>query len=61
MFATKTPLDELEMVDPAKIFLVQLADFMWNEIKSVEERITTARHLSGCFPAKACTVRRWPH
>lgn len=43
MFATKTPLDELEMLDPNKIFLVQLADFMWNEIKTVEERISTAR------------------
>jgi sugar phosphate isomerase/epimerase len=43
MFATKTPLDELEMVDPDKIFLVQLADFMWTEIKTVEERISTAR------------------
>jgi sugar phosphate isomerase/epimerase len=43
MFAAKTPLDELEMIDPDKIFLVQLADFMWNEIKTVEERISTAR------------------
>ncbi len=43
MFATKTPLDDLELVDPNKIFLVQLADFMWNEIKTVEERISTAR------------------
>ena len=42
-FAMKTPLDELEILDPAKIFLVQLADFMWNEIKTVEERISTAR------------------
>ena len=51
MFATKTPLDDLELVDPAKIFLVQLADFMWNEIKSVEERITTARHFR-VFPGE---------
>jgi sugar phosphate isomerase/epimerase len=43
MFATKTPMDDLELLDPEKIFLVQLADFMWNEIKTVEERITTAR------------------
>ena len=51
MFATKTPLDDLELVDPAKVFLVQLADFMWNEIKSVEERITTARHFR-VFPGE---------
>ena len=43
LFATQTPLDELEILDPSKIFLVQLADFMWNEIKTVEERIATAR------------------
>ena len=44
LFATKTPLDELEICwTRSKIFLVQLADFMWNEIKTVEERITTAR------------------
>jgi len=43
MFATQTALDDLELLDPEKIFLVQLADFMWNEIKTVEERISTAR------------------
>ena len=50
-FATKTPLDELDALDPAKIFLVQLADFMWQEIRSVEERITTARHFR-VFPGE---------
>jgi sugar phosphate isomerase/epimerase len=43
MFATKTPMDDLELLDPQRIFLVQLADFMWQEIKTVEERISTAR------------------
>ncbi len=51
MFATNTSLDELDILDPDKIFLVQLADFMWNEIKSVEERITTARHFR-VFPGE---------
>lgn len=51
MFATRTPLDELDMLDPDKIFLVQLADFMWTEIKSVEERIATARHFR-VFPGE---------
>ena len=41
--ATKTALDALDLLDPDKIFLVQLADFMWQEIRSVEERISTAR------------------
>jgi sugar phosphate isomerase/epimerase len=51
IFATKTPLDKLDALDPKKIFLVQLADFMWNEIRSVEERITTARHFR-VFPGE---------
>ena len=51
MFATNTPLEELDMLDPQKVFLVQLADFMWTEIKSVEERITTARHFR-VFPGE---------
>ena len=51
VFATKTSMDDLELLDPDKIFLVQLADFMWNEIKSVEERITTARHFR-VFPGE---------
>lgn len=51
MFASKTSLDDLELLDPEKIFLVQLADFMWQEIRSVEERITTARHFR-VFPGE---------
>jgi len=51
MFAANTPLDELDMLDPQKIFLVQLADFMWTEIKSVQERIATARHFR-VFPGE---------
>ena len=50
-FATKTSLEDLELLDPQKIFLVQLADFMWNEIPSVEERINTARHFR-VFPGE---------
>ena len=51
VIAAKTGMEELEMLDPDKIFLVQLADFMWNEIKSVEERIATARHFR-VFPGE---------
>lgn len=51
IFAAKTSLDELNILDPAKIFLVQLADFMWQEIRSVEERIATARHFR-VFPSE---------
>jgi sugar phosphate isomerase/epimerase len=31
-------------IDPRKIFLVQLSDFMWQETRSPEDRIETARH-----------------
>jgi sugar phosphate isomerase/epimerase len=43
IFAAKTSLDEIDYLDPSKIFLVQLADFMWQETKTFEERMTTAR------------------
>jgi sugar phosphate isomerase/epimerase len=51
IFATRTPLDALEVIDPSKIFLVQLADFMWNEVRTVEERMSTARHFR-VFPGE---------
>jgi sugar phosphate isomerase/epimerase len=43
IFAAKTSLDEIDYLDPSKIFLVQLADFMWQETKTFAERISTAR------------------
>jgi sugar phosphate isomerase/epimerase len=43
IFATKTSLEGLDEVDPAKIFFVQLSDFMWNEVRTPEERMATAR------------------
>lgn len=49
--ASQTPLDDMDMLDPRKIFLVQLADFMWNEVRSNEERIATARHFR-VFPGE---------
>ncbi|MFZ2651192.1 MAG: sugar phosphate isomerase/epimerase [Burkholderiaceae bacterium] len=51
MFAAKTPLADLELIDPEKIFLVQLADFMWTEVRSFEERMATARHFR-VFPGE---------
>ena len=43
IFAAKTSLDAIEELDPDKIFLVQLSDFMWQETPTFEERMTTAR------------------
>ena len=51
LLATATGLEALEDVDPTRIFLVQLADFMWQETRSPEERIDTARHLR-VFPGE---------
>lgn len=43
IFAADTPLDAISELQPDKIFLVQLADFMWQETRSFEERMATAR------------------
>lgn len=50
-FATSTPLSALTDVDPARIYLVQLSDFMWQETRTVQERIETARHFR-VFPGE---------
>ena len=42
-FATETPLEALQDVDPARIFLVQLSDFMWARVHTPAERRETAR------------------
>jgi sugar phosphate isomerase/epimerase len=51
IFATATGLERLPEVDPRKVFLVQLSDFMWQETRSPEERIETARHAR-VFPGE---------
>jgi sugar phosphate isomerase/epimerase len=51
IFATQTPLETLGEIDAERIFLVQLSDFMWNEVRTPEERIATARHFR-VFPGE---------
>jgi len=51
ILATETGVERLQEILPGKIFLVQLADFMWQEIRSREERINTARHFR-VFPGE---------
>ena len=51
MLATGTPPDALEAVDPGKIFLVQLSDFLWHETRTPQDRIETARHFR-VFPGE---------
>jgi sugar phosphate isomerase/epimerase len=49
--ANEGGIDALDVIDPAKVFLVQLSDFLWPRIRSREERIETARHLR-VFPGE---------
>ena len=51
MIVSDSTFQDLDLVDPLKIFLVQLADFMWQEARTFEERIDTARHFR-VFPGE---------
>jgi sugar phosphate isomerase/epimerase len=51
ILAMGTSAEPLEEIVAAKVVLVQLADFMWREIRSREERIDTARHFR-VFPGE---------
>ena len=51
ILAHASGLDPLDEMAAAKIFLVQLSDFLWQEVRSPEERIETARH-SRVFPGE---------
>jgi sugar phosphate isomerase/epimerase len=51
ILANRSELDTVEDIDPRKIFLVQLSDFLWREVRSPEDRIDTARHYR-VFPGE---------
>jgi sugar phosphate isomerase/epimerase len=51
ILANRTSFDALADIDPQKIFLVQLSDFMWHELRSPEDRLDTARHYR-VFPGE---------
>lgn len=51
MLATGTPVEALDAMPPEKIFLVQLSDFIWNRIRTFDERRETARHFR-VFPGE---------
>jgi hypothetical protein len=51
VFAANTPLDAIEDLDPERIFLVPLFDFMWQETPTFEDRMTTARSFR-VFPGE---------
>jgi len=51
LIAAGSTLEDIELIDPWKIFLVQLSDFMWEEARTPEERLATARHFR-VFPGE---------
>lgn len=51
VLATKTPQDEIDAIDPEQTYLVQLSDFMWNELRSPAEREATATRFR-VFPGE---------
>jgi len=51
ILANRSEFTTLAEIDPRKVFLVQLSDFMWQEVRSSEDRIETARHFR-VFPGE---------
>jgi sugar phosphate isomerase/epimerase len=51
ILATDSDTECLDSISPEKIFFVQLADFMWQDTKTREEKIDTARHFR-VFPGE---------
>lgn len=51
VIAAGVPLDDLDLIFPDQIFLVQLSDFMLQEVRSTEEQATTAAHFR-VFPGE---------
>jgi len=51
ILANRTDFAPLDEIDAHKVFLVQLSDFMWHELRSPEDRIETARHFR-VFPGE---------
>jgi sugar phosphate isomerase/epimerase len=57
VIAAGVPLDDLDAVFPQQIFLVQLSDFMLQEIQSTEEQAATASHFR-VFPGEGAHSER---
>lgn len=49
--ANRTEPVSVDDIQPDRIFLVQLSDFLWNETRTPEDRIETARHYR-VFPGE---------
>jgi len=51
VLAARVPLDDLDAIDPQQVFLVQLSDYMWQEMLTPEEQAATASHFR-VFPGE---------
>ena len=51
VLAARIPLDDLDAIDPEQIFLVQLSDYMWQQMLTIEEQAATATHFR-VFPGE---------
>jgi sugar phosphate isomerase/epimerase len=51
VLAHGTDTDVVNTIDPYKVVLVQLSDFLWQETRSPEDRMETARHYR-VFPGE---------
>ena len=60
VLAAGVPLDDLDAIDPEQIFLVQLSDYMWQEIALRRGAGRRPPRTSASSPARARTATRWP-
>jgi sugar phosphate isomerase/epimerase len=51
VLAAGVALDDLDILDPGQTFLVQISDYMWQELRSAEEHVQTATHFR-VFPGE---------
>ena len=51
LLANRNELEDLELLDPGKIFLVQLADFLWPSLDTPQQRLDNSRRLR-VFPGE---------
>jgi sugar phosphate isomerase/epimerase len=51
VLAAGATLEDLDAIDPEQIFLVQLSDYMWQEMRTPEEQTSTATHFR-VFPGE---------
>jgi sugar phosphate isomerase/epimerase len=51
VLASRVPLEDLDLLDPGQTFLVQISDYMWQDVRSAEEAVATSTHFR-VFPGE---------